>query len=86
MRSSGLLLAIILISQSNINSFIRLILLVLILMLQIYILFKDNPGSIVFLRFRYIPKYKKLILQYNAKYPCVMESVYTQNTSFHNLS
>lgn len=85
MRSSGLLVAIILISQSNINSFIRLILLILILMLQIYILFKDNPGSIVFLRFRYIPKYKKLISQYNAKYPCVMQSVSTTDTSFKNL-
>ena len=85
MRSSGLLVAIILITQSNMNSFIRLILLILILTLQIYILFKDNPGSIIFLIFRYIPKYKKLISQYNAKYPCVLESVYTQNTSFHNL-
>ena len=46
---------------------------------------QNNPGCKSSLRFRFIPKYKKLISQYNAKYPCVMESVYTQNTSFHNL-
>lgn len=43
------------------------------------------PECKTHIRFRFIPQYKRLISQYGAKYPCVMESVSTRDTSFHNL-
>ena len=85
MRSLGYLIAILMISQSNMHPLVCIVLMALVILLQIYDLFKNNPGCKIFLIFRYIPKYKKLISQYDAKYPCVMESVSTRDTSFHNL-
>ena len=46
---------------------------------------QGHPECKSHIRFRFIPQYKRLISQYDAKYPCVMERVSTRDTSFHNL-
>lgn len=84
MRSSSYLIMIVLISKLNINPLVRTTLLVLVFSLQLHAFFKNNPGCKILIKFRYIPKYKKLISQYNAKYPCMMFYLDTQETSFHN--
>ena len=56
-----------------------------VLIWVLYGVIRDNHWEKVLLRVRFIPKYKQLISQYNAKYPCVMQSVSTTDTSFKNL-
>ena len=85
MRYSGYFIMIVLISQLNINPFVHTALITLVLTFQLLDFYKNNPGCKTLIRFRYIPKYKKLITQYDAIYPCVMKSVSTCDTSFHNL-
>ena len=46
----------------------------------------NHPEYTVSIKFRIIPKYKKLVSQYNAKYPCMMFYLYTLETSFHNFT